>query len=439
LPDLTAADLSKLIRGEEWDPVQVSELRARYHELQGQLGESFEKNNLADSGWGVVFAADADPAVREKLAPLLQLRRTQASGTNPVLYRELVYAKGESKIDFLRRYKVGFDAVVPERVPYYLLIVGDPEAIPFRVQYQLDVRYAVGRIHFPQLEDYALYAKSVVDAETAARRPRRAAFVATKNADDRPTRLSATHLAPALADAAAAVPGWTVERWFAGQATKDRLARLVGGEAPALLFTASHGVAFPKGDPRQEPHQGALLCQDWPGPIAGRGPIPVSQYLSADDIADDASLAGMVAIHFACYGAGTPRLDDFAHLALSAPTEIAAKSFVARLPQRLLARGALAVIGHVDRAWGHSFFAAQVGAQLEYFKGTLRGIMNGRRVGSAMEYFNDRYAEISTDLTSELDNIRAGMTPDDIALADLWTANNDARSYVLLGDPAVSI
>src|SRR5205823_1450881 len=162
----------------------------------------------------------------------------------------------------------------------YLLIVGDPETIPYEFQYGLDVQYAVGRVFFDTPAEYAFYAGSVVEAETVAPAlPRRAVFFGVKNADDPATAQSADLLVRPLVDRlSSALKTWETRTLVEGDATKANLAGLFGGgQAPALLFTASHGMVFPLNDPRQVPHQGAILCQDWPGPEDwGRRPIPES-------------------------------------------------------------------------------------------------------------------------------------------------------------------
>jgi hypothetical protein len=451
LPPMTAAELAGFLGGEE-KPENLTELRFRTGQKDDRhfgVKEGIDPKRLDQTGWGVIFTQDADPAVREALAPLLDLRRAQAGELFRIYEKADGYRPGESKAKFLARHGIGPGPADPAKVPYYLLLVGSPEAIPYRFQSQLDVQYAVGRLCFDRAEDYASYAASVVAAETGGNAggvelPRRMSFFGPASPGDAATRMSSESLvAPVCAALRAARPEWEISAFVNEAATKDRLARLLGGgETPALLFTASHGMEFPNGDPRQRPHQGALLCGDWPGPAGWTGAIPQDFFFAGDDVPGDAGLLGLMAFHFACYGAGTPRLDEFSRQAFKDRAAIAPEAFLAALPTALLAHprgGALAVVGHVERAWGYSFRWQGAGAQTAVFESTLTRLLDGHPVGSALEYFNERYAELSTVLADRLEEMEVGAAADPYELAGLWTANNDARGYVILGDPAVRL
>jgi hypothetical protein len=443
---MTADALSRAIQGKPpASPEELAHLRDLERRRQADTlanyapKEGVDPKKLEQTGWGVVFAFGADPAVYEALSPLLKLRQQQAGER----YREYLgpdaYRPGEGKNDFLMRHGAAPGPVDPTKVPYYLLIVGDPDTIPFRFQYQVDVQYAVGRIHFETIGEYAAYAQSVVAAEKGKLAlPRRAAIFGVANNGDGATQLSHDELAKPLAEWADAQDGWTVERYLNGDAKKARLASLLG-DAPAFLFTASHGMLYNNGDPRQAAQQGALLCDDWPGP-SYKDAIPDSFFFAGDDVADDAKIFGTIAMHFACFGAGTPQLSDFS--TSGPPPAIAPKSFLGRLPQRLIAHprgGALAVIGHVERAWGCSFHWDKAGSQTEVFTSTIKRLMEGHPVGSALEYFNGRYAELSSDLSTTLEDVKYGKQVDPYLISAMWTANNDARSYSVIGDPAVRL
>jgi hypothetical protein len=450
VPRLEPAIISALARGEKLDPEERRELRARYEATtEGFLGlVDADPADIAQAGWGVVFAHDADPAIREALRPLLEHRRRQASARRERRYREYRgldgYRSGESVVDFLVRNGVTpGQPANPDRMPYYLLLVGDANTIPFRFQYMLDVVYAVGRLQFDAPEDYERYAQSVIAAEREVGHTQ-AAFFGARNPHDPATNLSADHLVtPLAADVATRLPAGSVRTVIGEQASKERLGRLLGGgDTPTLLFLATHGMGFPNGDPRQVPHQGALLCQDWPGPLSWRGAIPEAFYFAGDDVAGDARLSGLIAFLFACFSVGTPRTDDFARQALGTSASIAPHAFIGRLPKRLLGHprgGALAVIGHVERAWGFSFLWPGVGEQVDAYREMLRRLLTGMPVGWAVESLNDRYAALSAQLEMEKEEVDYGKVPDELTLSILWTARNDARNFIILGDPAVRL
>ncbi|MBN2006706.1 MAG: hypothetical protein JXA21_25355 [Anaerolineae bacterium] len=457
LPPMTAKELATFARG-GGTPENLDDLRARHRQTLGKGLETLEPRldpaKLDETGWGVIFpqypSAETErqkavDAVREALQPLLQWRRQQAGERFEAWCQGVgkgFFVGADTKNKYLKRHWVGPGPANPDKVPYYLLIVGSPADIPYRFQSQLDVQYAVGRLHFETLDEYAAYAANVVAAETGPKKARKAAFFGVANPGDVSTQLSATGLVQPLAEKVrAAYPDWSVQSYAPEQTTKAVLAPLLGGaETPAFLFTAGHGMKFAKGSPRQLPHQGALVCRDWPGE-RWSGPIPQDFYFAGDDLAAGDDLSSLIAFFFACYGGGTPQYDEFVRGehpgAFVTPSEIAPYPFLAQLPVKMLGRprGALAVVGHVDRAWSYSFSWGSAGTQTTVFERALERLLDGYPIGSAIEFFNERYAELSTMLSDELESTGG----DPFELAGMWTANNDARGYAILGDPAVRL
>ena len=412
-----------------------------------------DPTDVQRAGWAVVFTPDTSAEVRDALQPLIAHRQSQVEQNRCKL---LEYKSGEGLKDWLRRYGVYPGSVAPTKIPYYLMLVGDPTSIPFQFQYLLDIEYAVGRLCFDRPEQYRQYSESVVAYETAGTVPnsRELVYWGTRHAADRATQMSADHLITPLfegmlaagneaaEDAIAAAKSFESRCFKAKDATKANLLEVLHArdnvKPPAMLFTASHGMGWPFGSEHQRAAQGALLCQDW----SGFGSVQPSHLLTAADVADDARLHGLIAFLFACYGAGTPGHDNFLNDRAKGPMKIAEQPFVAALPQRLLSHpngGALAVLGHVERAWGYSIKPPGVGAQLQPFRNLIGRILSGEPVGNSTKDFSDKYAVLSAELLSELDESQPGGKPKDSELAWKWIERNDAQNSVVLGDPAVRV
>jgi hypothetical protein len=436
---------SPATRGAPGHVIQRGE-RLKQRAFTRALPWGVEPHDIARAGWAVVFHEDETAAVRNALKPLVEHRRRLVGADTRV--KELVYQTGESASAWLARHDVSWHNVAPDKVPYYLLWAGSPVRLPFEVTHEIDADYCVGLLDFETPDQFARYANSVVEYETASgvATAREVVFFGTRHPFDDATALSADWLVAPLTGGTASDPavapqlGFRQRTLVGAAATRQALLQEFEGVPgrPSVLFTASHGMVWPSGDPHQLAAQGALLCQDFPG----FGSVLPSHFVAGGDVSDSARMHGLVTFHFACYGGGTPRDDLYAFDLEQAVPQIAPAPFVAALPRRLLAHpngGALACIAHVERAWGSSITGVAASPQIRAFQRALATLLVGKPAGVAVQEFNDLSATLSEILARLLGEVARKKSVDDGELVSTWTARNDAAGFVLIGDPAVRL
>ena len=432
--------------------------------------DGYDETDWRECGWNLILPEAMPDATRlgicEALEPLVQHRRSQGrSREKPLLFRPL-----DTAASFLRRHRVGPGPVDPKQFPYYLMIVGNPLEIPFDFQACLGMEQPVGRLDFStdgvhDLDAYASYARRVVEAEGAATRPPkpespRMAIFAPRHPEDRATQSIGDFLLPGLLEhLRKRSPQWGIETHLAERARKTDLKSLLFHREPAdLLLTAGHGLSA-HGAPNQREVQGALICQDHG---IGSGAAPEDIFLSAQDITDQEAPQPRLIFNYACHGGGTSTFDLARRQ--ETPRQLASTPFVARLPQKILAHAGgntLAIVGHVNRTWTASF-AWQGGlVQRGAFEDTFQRLLRGYPVGAALEPFRQRFAAFSKEHihhnVQDLKRMMLGVTLSKVGsrahrrnsqedhatrkqrYLGLWTAALDARSYTVLGDPAVRV
>jgi hypothetical protein len=150
----------------------------------------------------------------------------------------------------------------------------------------------------------------------------------------------------------------------------------------------------------------------------------------------EGALPGGIAILYGCHTVGTPMRDPYENQDLQQAEELTSRPFVAALARRLLGRegGALAVVGHVGRAFEASchWRGANQSAALE---DSVYALLEGKRLGEALDGFGQRFADLSVAWIGA----QLGSGAEDPDPLDLWVAMHDARSWSLLGDPAVRL
>jgi hypothetical protein len=375
----------------------------------------------------------------EALRPLAK-KRGMADPGKPLLFA------GEPELEWQDWLDVNYSPLLTENPPYYILVVGDPQQVPFRFQAFLDASAAVGRVAFDSVDDLSTYAEKLVRLEKAAdpSAGRDLVFFAPDAGEDDPTFYSRRYLAEPLVARARERHGFDPTFIAAEDATKERLAETLRATNPALVYTASHGIGAPD-EPLETQRRvnGEICCQESSSGEAG--------YFTADDVPlDEPFLEGSVFFQFACFGYGTPAESDYMHW-LQEPTLNAELDFVAALPKRLLAhpRGPIGFVGHVDTAWLHGFddpnnplIVERFHPRLEPFAGAVDSLLTVRPLGLALERMNKRYAVGSNLLANLLDQMqRRGLALDDDLrgrIADIFIYRSDAQNYHIYGDPAAT-
>lgn len=413
----------------------------RYRELATDV----DPHDLRRCGWGLVLPETMDAAIEEALTELIVHRQDQMAGREARIYR---YPSGMSPRQF-----VDDVLCVPPGVldtgesPYYLLLVGDPEQIPFDLQFQLNIQHAVGRVSFDSADDYSRWARRMMAAEDRGPiLPSRCSFFSVRHEGDAATdRLAEQLVDPLYSALDGRVAAWGMERWDADRAYRKDLLRLLGGDAtPAVLIVACHGLAVGPQPPLQRQLQGALVCQDRPTGM----PASAEHCVTAADIHTHGRMDGMIVLMLACHGAGTPELDSYPRRDwrpgdIAETTILAPLPFVASLPQALLANGASAVLGHVDRGWTLSFSWMMDGELHEaanHFEDVLLRLLMGHRLGHALRPLYRRYTALAARYAPLVDRLLDGRELNDTEVAELRLlrlATEDARRFVLLGDPAI--
>src|SRR5580692_5225449 len=223
--------------------------------------------DLKKQGWGILYANSVRQEIKDALRPLLDWRQTQVKdGPFKVFEGERGgYQPKEDAASWLdRQGGVSLDIVDPaeDGVPYYLMIVGSPEEIPFEFQYELDIFWAVGRLWFETKEEFSRYVESVIDYERkeAITNSKQIAIFATEHDFDNATQLFTKEVVVPLTAGTANTSPLGLEQGFKQlrllgkastenlAATKENLSELLSGNlsrgTPAVIFSGTHGMEF---------------------------------------------------------------------------------------------------------------------------------------------------------------------------------------------------
>ena len=448
-PALTPEDLLRQVDGIPADTDEVL-ARGQAGKVLGVAGNVDDAMDLRQTGWAALFASDADPRIRQQLDPLLESAKEAGTGAKSFSR----YSRGGRALFRVSRRRTGHGSAASRSRLRSTLAKG------CRITCSSSGRHSKFRLSFRRcsscsgrLEGSISTTSRTTDATrrqssttrqlTSVRRSERARPPGSRKHDG---DAATTMLSDAVSGDFLGEDDPLGQRrqfsldWFGdGEATKQQLAEILRGNAPsgppALLFTGSHGAEWPMDDPAaQRQMQGALVSQEFTRGTA----LGTTNVFSAGDVPTDAQVHGMIAFMFACYSGGCPTEDNYFFNEDGSKIPVAPEALIAQLPQKLLSRGALAIIAHIDQAFSYIFQNLEGTPQVQSIRTPLELLMKGERAGLAADRLNLQWSAVAAQVGLALGRRREpGFDPE--SFATLYIARDDARNYIVLGDPATHL
>jgi hypothetical protein len=395
-------------------------------------------------GWGVVARApegrsDADLANNADLPQ--SVRDLIETRNNAPVFR---YRKGwDHEFDQLTNYRDNADVdiagseigTVKGKLPKYLLILGGPDEVPWRLQFQLNSKRCVGRLPLigADLDNYICHLQcgwKKSEAQIAS-----PVVWATDFGYPDITELMHNVVAKPVYAAFSGNPriGAKAVLLEGAAATRQNLTAALIKNCPAIVVSTSHGMIGPLDDPVQAAARlGALVDQN-------------RQALDADQLVHDWSPDGAIWYAHACCSAGTQGGARFKGL-VSTDSDLG-KSLhllskigpaIAPLPMRLLAakHPARAFIGHVEPTFDWTLRNAQTG---QLFTGPIRQtlynqLLQPNSVGYAMQTLLGPLASINSSYINLMGDYK-NTDAEAAQLLNYALRGLDLEATVLLGDP----
>ncbi len=398
------------------------------------------------AGWAfLVNSADPQRDDIEKILEPLAMHRGMPDPKEPLLYNG---EPADEWFDWLLDNYMALD-LKGKQTPHYVLIVGEPDQVPFHFQSFLDTTANVGRIAFDTLDDLKQYVNKLIRIETAPKPSvsKEAIMFAPDGGQPDPTYYSRKYMAEPLAKYIQDELRFATLTILGDSATKTNLKAALSAKNPALVYTASHGLGeINEPSDIQKQYNGAICCQH-------TGELSLDSLFTAEDVPPNRPfLEGAVFFQFACFGYGTPAESDYTHWLNQVPEKYTEADFVAALPKRLLAhpRGPISFIGHLDTAWLHGFTDAEAPdivdrwhTRIAPFKKAVDQLLSVQTSGMAMEDMNERYSSCNILITNAYDSLRRGKLEWTSELKtrflDNWITRGDAQNYMIFGDPAAHL